>query len=177
MKKVVLILSITISFIACSSPEKGPNGVTYKTPIQYNDYIIGRQTILLEKIMKFADAAKTDLDAADKLLNEYTADAAVMIKEIKGMPAFREDTAFRYAAVNSFTFYKKAFSEYYKDIIRIRREAAADADDQLNSVLEKLTAEEKRLDYAFRIAQQSFAAKNKIKLMDNKMQQQIEGME
>ncbi len=177
MKKLFLMLTVAIGFIACSSPEKGPNGVTYKTPIQYNDYIIGRQTILLEKIMKFADAAKTDLDAADKLLDEYSADASVMIKEIKGMPAFRNDTAFREAAVNSFTFYKKAFDDYYKEIIRIRKEGAADADDQLDKVLEKLTAEEKRLDYAFRINQQSFAAKNKMTLMENKMQKQIEGTE
>ncbi|MEO5945168.1 MAG: hypothetical protein ABIP79_00015, partial [Chitinophagaceae bacterium] len=62
-------------------------------------------------------------------------------------------------------------------IIRIRKEGAADANDQLNKVLEKLTAEEKRVDYAFRINQQSFAAKNKMKLMENNMQQQIDGME
>jgi len=100
-----------------------------------------------------------------------------MIKDIKGMPGFRKDTTFREAAVNSFTFYKKAFDDYYKKIIQIRKEGAADADDQLDKVLEKLTAEEKRVDYAFRINQQSFAAKNKMKLMENSMQKDIDNME
>lgn len=177
MKKLALILIVAVGFTACNSPEKGENGVTYKTPVQYNDYIIERQTTLLEKIMKFADVAKTDLDVANKMLDEYAADASVMIKEIKGMPAFRKDTAFRQAAVNSFTFYKKAFSEYYKNIIIIRKEGADDAEDQLDKVLEKLTAEENRVDYAFRIAQQSFAAKNKMKLQENKMQKEIDNME
>lgn len=177
MKKLALILIVAVGFIACNSPEKGENGVTYKTPVQYNDYIIERQTKLLEKIMKFADAAKTDLDGASKMLDEYAQDASVMIKEIKGMPAFRKDTAFRHAAVNSFTFYKKAFSEYYKDIIRIRQEAADDGEEQLDRVLEKLTAEEKKVDYAFSLAQQSFAAKNKMKLQENKMQKDIDNLE
>ncbi|MEO5948396.1 MAG: hypothetical protein ABIP79_16380, partial [Chitinophagaceae bacterium] len=157
MKKLAFVLIAAVGFMACNSPEKGENGVTYKTPVQYNDYIIGKQTILLERIMKFADAAKIDLDSADKLLDKYSAEAAVMIKDIKGMPAFKKDSTFREAAVNSFTFYKKAFDDYYKQIIRIRKEGAADANDQLNKVLEKLTAEEKRVDYAFRINQQSFA--------------------
>jgi len=177
MKKLVLVLFVVVGFMACNSPEKGANGVTYKTPVEYNDYIIGKQTILLERIMKFADAAKVNLDSADKLLDKYSAEAEVMIKDIKGMPGFRKDTTFREAAVNSFTFYKKAFDDYYKKIIQIRKEGAADADDQLDKVLEKLTAEEKRVDYAFRINQQSFAAKNKMKLKENSMQKDIDNME
>ena len=177
MKKLVLMLIVSVGFMACNSPEKGENGVTYKTPVEYNDYIIGKQTILLEKIMKFADAAKTDIDGANKMLDGYAQDASVMIKDIKGMPSFRKDTAFRQAAVNSFTFYKKAFSEYYKDIIRIRKEAADDADDQLDKVLAKLTEEEERVDKAFHNAQKNFATKNKMKLMENKMQKDIDNME
>ena len=177
MKKLVLMLVVAVGFIACNSPEKGENGVTYKTPVEYNDYIIGKQTILLEKIMKFADVAKVDLDSANNLLDKYAVEAADMIKDIKGMPGFRKDTAFRNAAVNSFTFYKKAFTSYYKDIIRIRKEAADDADDQLDKVLAKLTEEEERVDKAFHNAQQNFATKNKMKLMENKMQKDIDNME
>ncbi len=168
---------VAIGFMACNSPEKGENGVTYKTPVEYNDYIIGKQTILLEKIMKFADAAKVDLDSADKLLDKYALEATDVLKDIKGMPGFRKDTTFRQAAVNSFTFYKKAFTNYYKDIVRIRKEAADDADAQIDKVLEKLTVEEERVDKAFHNAQKDFATKNKMKLMENKMQKDIDNME
>lgn len=168
---------VAIGFMACNSPEKGENGVTYKTPVEYNDYIIGKQTILLEKIMKFADAAKVDLDSADKLLDKYALEATDVLKDIKGMPGFRKDTTFRQAAVNSFTFYKKAFTNYYKDIVRIRKEAADDADAQIDKVLEKLTVEEERVDKAFHNAQEDFATKNKMKLMENKMQKDIDNME
>ena len=168
---------VAIGFMACNSPEKGENGVTYKTPVEYNDYIIGKQTILLEKIMKFADAAKVDLDSADKLLDIYALEDKDVLKDIKGMPGFRKDTTFRQAAVNSFTFYKKAFTNYYKDIVRIRKEAADDADAQIDKVLEKLTVEEERVDKAFHNAQEDFATKNKMKLMENKMQKDIDNME
>ena len=168
---------VAIGFMACNSPEKGENGVTYKTPVEYNDYIIGKQTILLEKIMKFADAAKVDLDSADKLLDKYALEATDVLKDIQGMPGFRKDTTFRQAAVNSFTFYKKAFTNYYKDIVRIRKEAADDADAQIDKVLEKLTVEEERVDKAFHNAQKDFATKNKMKLMENKMQKDIDNME
>ena len=90
MKKLVLVLFVVVGFMACNSPEKGANGVTYKTPVEYNDYIIGKQTILLERIMKFADAAKVNLDSADKLLDKYSAEAAIMIKDIKGMPGLEK---------------------------------------------------------------------------------------
>ena len=94
--------------------------------------------------MKFSSTAQIDLDAADKLLDGYVLDASAMIKEIKGMPAFRNDSAFRDAAVGSFTFYRKAFDEYYRDIISIRKEASFDAEAQLDKVLEELTHRRRR---------------------------------
>lgn len=174
MKKIILVLIVVTGFMACNSPEKGDNGVTYKSPVQYNDYIISRQTTLIEKIMKFSTTAQTDLDAADKLLDGYALDASAMIKDIKGMPAYKKDTDFRDAAIGSFTFYRKLFDGFYKDIIRIRKEDAADADEQIDIVLEKLTAEEAVVDKTFHNAQEKFAKKNNMRLKDNEIQKKID---
>lgn len=176
MRKLLFLLIIPTIFIACNSPEKGSNGVTYKTAVEYNDYIVGRQSTLLKKIMKFAEVAQMDLDSADLMLDGFVKDADGMIKEIKGMPSYKKDTAFRKAAINSFTFYRKAFDDYYRDIIRIRKEGADDAETQLNDLLEKLTAEEDKHDKAFHNAQRNFAEKNKMQLKDNEIQKKIDDL-
>lgn len=174
MKKLLFLLVVSTALIACNNSEKGPNGVTYKSAVDYNDYIVGRQTTLLKKIMNFAEVAQLDLDSADIMLDGYVKDADGMIKEIKGMPSYKKDTAFRNAAINSFIFYKKAFDDYYRAIIRIRKVAADDAETQLNDLLEKLTAEEEKHDKAFHNAQRNFAEKNKMRLKDNEIQKKID---
>lgn len=174
MRILLFLLIISTILIACNSPEKGPNGVTYKSAVAYNDYIVGRQSTLLKKIMKFAEVAQMDLDSANLMLDGFVKDADGMIGDIKGMPSYKKDSAFRNAAISSFTFYRKAFDDYYRDIISIRKEGAEDAEAQLNELLEKLTAEEDRHDKTFHNAQRNFAEKNKMQLKDNEIQKKIE---
>ena len=167
---------VAIGFMACNSPEKGENGVTYKTPVEYNDYIIGKQTILLEKIMKFADAAKVDLDSADKLLDKYALEATDVLKDIKGMPGFRKDTTFRQAAVNSFTFYKKLFGESYKRVLSIRREGGDETEAgaaEIMGIMDSIKREEEIHDKRLHNAQKDFASRFKMKMRDNEIQKEI----
>ena len=48
MKKYLLLLtSIVLLLTSCKNESsKGANGVTYKTAVEYNDYIVARQTTL-----------------------------------------------------------------------------------------------------------------------------------
>lgn len=177
MKKAFFVFIVAFGFTACNSPEKGENGEVYKTPMKYNDYIIERQNKILEKIIKFSNTAESDLDEADQLLNDYAIDASAMLKEIKGMPSYRKDTAFRQAAINTFKFYKQVFEVHYKDIVRFRKENTDEADEQINNVVELLTKEEEKVDKAFHNAQKDFAKKNKMKLIDNQMQKKIDAMD
>jgi hypothetical protein len=176
MKKIFLFVMVVAGLAACKSPAKGKNGEVYKTPVQYNDYIIGRQTILLKNIMDFAKVAQTDLDSADLMLNDYVRQTNKMIEELRGMPPFRGDSALRDAAISSFSFYRKTFDEYYRDIIKLRKEESEDNETAINDIIEKLTVDEEKYDKVFHNAQRDFAKKNKMKLMDNEMQKEIDQM-
>ena len=109
MKKHLLLLTtIVVLLTSCKNETpKGANGVTYKSAVEYNDYIVSRQTTLMKNIMKFISVAENDLDSAEGMLDGYVKETATMVTDIKGMPAFKGDSSLRNAAVNIFGFYKK----------------------------------------------------------------------
>lgn len=177
MKKLSILFLITIAFVACKESVKGENGVTYKDPAQYNDYIVSRQTSLVKKIMDWSQVAQTNLDSAAKMLALYDNQTTVMIDEIKGMPAYKGDSSLKQAAIKSFTFYKRIFSEDYKRLLDIKKDGSDMTEEgaaEMNSIVNKLSRDEEVLDRAFQLAQKNFAAKHKMKLMDNEVQDKID---
>lgn len=168
---------LAFSIIACNQPVKGRNGVVYKTAAQYNDYIVGRQTKLMEHVLDFAKAAANDLDSAEKMLARYTSETSTTIEEIKGMPAYKGDTSLRDAAVRSFSFYKNVFQNDYTRIIEIRKKGDAMTNEEVEEmqrIVEKITREEEGFDKSFHNAQQRFADKNNMRLGENEMQKKFE---
>jgi hypothetical protein len=176
IKKNLPLLVVLLVFIACNKPVKGPNGVAYKNAIAYNDYIVGRQNILIKNVLKFAEAAQVNLDSAQALLDKYIPETERMITELKGMPAWKGDTSLRNAAVKSFTFYKRVFDEDYRRILEIRRNENASEEDiiEMNDIVDKISKEEEKFDKDFHNAQKDFAQKNKMKLIENDLQKKID---
>lgn len=172
---VVLLASLVI--ISCGESAKGKNGITYKSAVQYNDYIVNRQTTLIKNVMEFSKTADINIDSAEAKLKTYVKEAEVMIEELKGMPPYKGDSSLRDAAISSFQFYKKVFEKDYMDILQIRRkgyditeEDAANA----NSIIERISKEEEGYDKRFHEAQRNYADKNNMKLTDNKMQKELD---
>lgn len=178
MRKILLLPFIAVFFFACKDkPVKGTNGITYKTPVQYNDYIVTRQTTLMENIMSFVDVAQSNLDSAEILLDKYVKATGDMIREIKGMPPYKGDSTLRDAAAGIFGFYKKIFDKDYRQIIHIRKGEegqSADADTQIEQIVKRIEGEEKGFDTRFQAAQKDFARKNNMKLIDNEMQKEFD---
>lgn len=180
MRYLFLSAILFAGLVACkqSSSVKGENGVTYKNPVEYNDYIVNRQTDLMKKVVEFGKVADVSLDSAEALLKKSVRETAKMIEEIKGMPAYKGDSALRNAAVNSFSFYKKIFEKDYMDILNIRKKGEENITEEdvaaANAIVEKISKEEEGLDKAFKNAQQDYAEKHKMKLMNNKAQKDIE---
>ncbi|HEY6064497.1 MAG TPA: hypothetical protein VIV35_12850 [Chitinophagaceae bacterium] len=178
MRKLpVIIFILVFGIISCNQPVKGRNGVTYKSAVQYNDYIISRQTKLMQHVLDFAKAAEKDLDSAEKMLDEYTRETAGTIEEIKGMPAFNGDSSLREAAVRSFSFYKNVFQNDYSRIITIRKKGAemtSEDIEEMKKIVDKITRDEEGFDKSFHNAQKNFADKNNMKLMENEMQKKFD---
>jgi len=173
----VIIVILFFGMIACNKPVKGKNGVTYKTAVQYNDYIVSRQTKLLQNVLDFSKAAEINLDSAEKMLEKFADETTLKIEEIKGMPAYHGDSALRNAAVRTFSFYKDVFQDDYSSIIRIRKkgdEMTSEDMDEIKNIVDKITREEEGFDKSFHNAQKNFADRNKMKLAENEMQKKFE---
>ena len=176
MRRLLLPLIILLFAAACSQPVKGKNGVTFKSAVQYNDFIVSRQTTLIKNVLDFSKAAETNMDTAESKLRDYVKQAEKMIEEIKGMPAYKGDSALRDAAISSFTFYKKVFEKDYMDILQIKKKGVDITEEDIeraNSIVAKISEEEEGFDKRFHEAQKNYAQKHNMKLTDNKMQKEI----
>jgi hypothetical protein len=180
MRKLFFFLICTVAMIACKQSVKGKNGVTYDSAVKYNDYIVERQTSLMKNVLEFGNMTDSEWDSAESYLRRYALQAEGMIRDIKGMPPYKGDSALRDAAVNSFTFYKKIFEQDYLDLVRIRMKGEDNITPEdvteANRIVDKVGKEEEVFDDAFRRAQEDFADKNRMKLMDNKMQKEVDKM-
>ena len=173
----VIFFILVFSVVACNQPVKGRNGVTYKSAVQYNDYIVSRQSKLMQHVLDFAKAAANNLDSAAKMLAEYTNQTAQTVEDIKGMPAYKGDTSLRDAAVRSFSFYKNVFQNDYTRIIQIRKKGDEMTNEdvvEMQRIVDKITREEEGFDKSFHNAQKNFADKNNMKLAENEMQKKFE---
>lgn len=170
LKRIALLFLFIAVFIACNNPVKGRNGVVFKNPADYNDYIISRQTILIKNILDLGKKADSDVDSAYGMLDSYTNDATRIIAEIKDMPSYKGDSSLRDAAVNSFTFYKKLFGESYKRVLSIRREGGDETEAgaaEIMGIMDSIKREEEIHDKRLHNAQKDFASRFKMKMRDN----------
>lgn len=175
--KYLLLIILATSSVACGSPVKGPNGVVYKSPAEYNDYIVSRQTKLMQNVLNFSEAASLNPDSAEVMLQQYVIQTEDMIHEIQGMPPYNGDSLLRDAAIKSFSFYKKVFEEDYMRILQLRKKGANITEDEITEsgqIVKDITDEEELHDRRFHDAQESFAKKNNMKLKENEMQKKIE---
>ncbi len=173
MKKYLLLPVVIILFAACKTKTTiGPNGVTYKTPLEYNEYIISHQMQLQKDITEYTAAAQIGIDEADKGLDKMISDASASLKDIEGMPAYNGDTTFRNAAIALFSFYKTGFSTDFKEMHQIKRKVeggtGTDEDQQkLEKFSDVVSAKEDPLDTKFKEAQTKFAKDNNLRIIEN----------
>ncbi len=177
MRKFLIALLLGSVLIACKQSVKGKNGVSYSSAVQYNDYIVDRQTKLMKNVLEFGKMSDSQMDTADAALRRYANQAETMIGELKGMPAYKGDSALRDAAVRSFTFYKRVFETEYMDLLKIRQKGQENItpDDvaEANRIVESISKEEESFDAAFKKAQENYAERNHMKLKNNSLQDDL----
>lgn len=180
MRSLIFALLLFAGLAACKQSVTGKNGVTYKSPSAYNDYIVNRQTQLMKRVMDFGKVADLNLDSAEQLLQQSVKETAKMVEEIEGMPPYKGDSSLRDAAAASFRFYKRVFEKDYAEILAIRKKGPENIStedvSEANRIVAKISKEEEGFDKAFHLAQQQYASKHNMKLLDNKMQQEIDKM-
>ena len=179
MRYCLITLILVTALVACkqSSARKGANGVIYKNATEYNDYIITRQVKLMHTIAAFTRVLQVNADSAIGLIRDASKDAGRVITEVRGMPSYGGDSSFRAAAVESFTFYKRLFERDYPAMLDIYLRPGIDTEEanaEVNKMGERLDKDEEMLNKAFHNAQQQFARKNNLKLIDNPEQKELQ---
>ena len=175
--KLIFLAIIAFTIVACNSEVKGKNGVVYKNAEQYNDYIIKRQTNIINAIMDIVKAADIDVDSAEMILNNAVREIDEALNKIEGMPAYKGDSALRDAAISLFRFYKDVFGNDYKQLLDIRRKGenmTAEGGTEMQEIVDRMSKKEEKYDRDFRKAQLEFAKNNNLKLTENEMQKKID---
>lgn len=175
-RSVTLLLLLPLLF-ACKDLIRAKDGTLFKTPADYNEYIIGRQTRIIRNIMELGNQIEVSPDTAYALLDKYTAETDTVIADIKGMPPFRSDSAFRDAAIRSFSFYKVLFNEHYRRILQLRmhgNDATEEGIGEIMEITEKIKREEEQLAKQLHNAQAEFATRYGMKLRPSTIQQEMD---
>ncbi len=170
MRNLFTILILTI-LVSCTGGVKGKDGTVFRTPVDYNDYIVARQRSLIEDLRHFGDMIDVDLDTAEASLKKSVVKTDHIIDDIRNMPAYKGDTIFRNAALKSFVFYKDIMTHEYQEILAFKRKGAlATAEDQekMNDIIARISKKEESLDRAFIRGQERFAEKNQMTLQEKK---------
>jgi len=173
----ILIMVIILALASCSSGVKGKNGIVYKNATEYNQYIMENQKDIINVMLNFSKAISDDLDSADWVLDNGLETARKALDNIKGMPPFRSDSAFRNAAINSFEFYQQILGNEYKKIVSIRRKGENKTEEDivfLQTLPATIGKREERYDRNFHNAQKEFAENNNLTLVKNELQDKID---
>ena len=175
-RSVTLLLLISL-LQACKEPLRSKDGTVFRTPADYNEYIISRQTKVIRNVMDLFKRMETSPDTALSLLDQYGKITDTVISDIQGMPPFRTDSAFRDAAIQSFTFYKSLFNDYYRQVLLQRAGEKPVNEEEINKLMEiteKIRREEEQLDKNLHNAQNEFARKFDMKMRPSDIQKEIE---
>lgn len=169
-------------FAACKNKSyTGSNGVEYKSALEYNDYIIGKQKEVVTGMTNYGNAAQLNADSAERILDHTIDEISKSLNDLKGMPAYNGDSSFRDGAIELFTFYKKSFSNEFKEMLTINRKIEKDNYDEsdiarFKQIEESITKQEAPLDAKLKDMQTRFAKANNLKLGNNTLQEQIDKM-
>jgi len=167
MKKISLMLmAVALIMASCNPPVKGKNGVVYKSAVDYNDYIVDRQSQVVKMIEKFSEVSQSGADKANAFLTESAIKVDKIITEVEGMPEWKGNSAMRDKGVAMFKYYKNIFDDKYKKIIAITSDGQVTPEEEKEQeiIVKAIGDEGTPLEDAFISAQKDFASKTNMRL-------------
>lgn len=177
---VLFYLAIIMVFTSCENRRvTGANGISYNNATEYNQYIVGKQTEILRMVFSFIDTVQINPQNALLHLDSQVKKVESIINDIKGMPAYKGNTGFRDAAIESFIFYAGVFKNEYKQMTELLITTMnTDATPEQIALNDKLTEDITRRETVvvnnFLKAQRGFAKENRLKLQESKEQKKFE---
>lgn len=146
--------------------------------ISYNDFIIDEQAKVGSEILKFNDVMGSENPSKENI--KIALDTLVMVAEqafltVKQAGAFEDNIRFYNAATGLFGYYVKSMSTYYYQLLDLYfvTEYTDEISNQIETIVNAIVEQEAKYDQEFAEAQQEFAAKYKITLSTNELQEEL----
>lgn len=165
IRKISLLL---LGFLLVSSVTQAQN----KNAAKYNNSIIKLQHSVTPGIVKFFKSfekgtAEDLKKQKTKLIPKF--DAA--IAKIKAMPDFEGDAELKNASLEWFTLYKNSFETEYNHIIELvaNRDRSKEDHVKMDQMTDELVKREEAVDARFEKAQEAFAKRHNLELIERPM--------
>ncbi len=145
----------------------------FKSPADYNDYIVLEQAVVGNKIEDFNKALATEqLKEAKKIHAELLGQLDVSITKIGTLGDYKGNTAFKNAAFELFVYYKMVVETDYAAVIKlVEKEGVNDKTfGRINTIFTTIQRDEAVMYGQFDRAQKAFAEEFKMKLGENEFE-------
>lgn len=175
-KTLFALLTAMMLFTTCKAPVKERKAVEFITAEQYNNSIANRQMRAVEMILQFNKVFKTNLTAANTLVDSAVLQFNVMIREVSNMPAWQGKTDYRDKALALLQYYQKAFQKDCKRHITIMKDGSVSWTEstKIDQMIKTQNTSTEKLLAAVRNEQNVFALENKIVIVKNEEQQALQ---
>jgi len=162
----LFIAAICFLVVACKP------GSPFKTAVQYNDFIIGEQSKVVNLFKEYTNVlqSETSSEDADKSLKKCTEGMKKSIDTLSKAGGYNGNEEFVNAGKKLFEFYVKTINDEYGQIRKLQNKSKkiSEADQKgIEQIAEKIANDETPIHSAFLKAQEDFAKKNNIQLMPN----------
>ncbi len=157
MYKLIVVIAIAGGLLACQGNKKGGKSMDYDQKIMSTISQMQQSLFAVQKGLGDTAVGK------DQVFTKYESVLDSLTGNIKSMPAFDGDSAYRDAAAHLGEFYKNSIGNYYVNIAKIYKEVKdTSAETKVNVLLAKLQEEEKVADDSFLKERAAFAGKHGI---------------
>jgi hypothetical protein len=165
--RFIFYIIIIAGLNGCGKPYNQKEGKKFASASAYNNYIIERQKWVANYITTFYEILNDDVDSASAMLAKGLTRIDELTHEIKEMPSYKGDTAFRQAAINSFGFYRRLFEIEYPAIVNLhsKKEGIGFVEQQEEAkILNRIIKDEDKFDKQLHNKQRDFAETNHMLL-------------
>jgi hypothetical protein len=171
MNKLIFSAITAFILVSCGS-KKDPNLTYFEKAEEYNDYIIKEQMELFAAFDEFINQMETgsmeDLHASFDKLYERSNTA---VERMDKLADFKKNTEFRDKSKELFVFYKTQCETDLKEMLTLfEKDTLMTEEDQLRieEIAKNFDHAEKKLNDALIAAQEAFAKKFNLELIENK---------
>jgi hypothetical protein len=166
---------LTFFFFSSQAQEEDYN---FKNPSDYNNYIMKEMTVAVQKNFEYIsfNVHSDEFELLETKRREVTEQIIQSKEKIKSMPPLDGDSRLRDEAAEALNEYQRAFELDYREIIGLKKkskdsfeamEAYWKAEDKAEEKVNKATTR-------LRKAQQAYATKNNMKVVDGKGDNELE---